>query len=95
LILDNPDGSQTIGRPRKISKNPADIIPGADIVVLPLPEFSLESVLTEIKDYLRPGTIVMATPGGVFEWIARQALAGQRQVWGLELKMAGVWAERI
>ena len=74
LILDNPDGSQTIGRPRKISKNPADIIPGADIVVLPLPEFSLESVLTEIKDYLRPGTIVMATPGGVIEWIARQAL---------------------
>jgi hypothetical protein len=74
LIVDNPDGSQTIGRPRNISKNPADIIPGADIIVLPLPEFTLEPVLTAIKDYLRPGAIIMATPGGVFEWIARKAL---------------------
>ncbi len=74
LIVDNLDGSQTIGRPRVISKNPADIIPEADIIVLPLPEFSLEPVLTAIKDYLRPGTIIMATPGGVFEWIARKAL---------------------
>jgi hypothetical protein len=74
LIVDNPDGSQTIGRPRYISKKPAEIIPGADIIVLPLPEFSLEPVLTAIKDYLRPGTIVMATPGGVVEWIARKAL---------------------
>jgi hypothetical protein len=74
LIVDNPDGSQTIGRPRFVSKNPADIIPGADIIVLPLPEFSLEPVLTAIKDYLRPGVIIMATPGGVVEWIARKAL---------------------
>ena len=74
LIVDNPDGSQTIGRPRYISKKPAEIIPGADIIVLPLPEFSLEPVLTAIKDYLRPGTIIMATPGGVFEWIARTVL---------------------
>jgi len=74
LIVDNPDGSQTIGRPRVISKNPVDMIPEADIIVLPLPEFSLEPVLTAIKDYLRPGTIVMATPGGVFEWIARKVL---------------------
>jgi len=74
LIVDNPDGSQTIGRPRLISNNPADTIPGADIIVLPLPEFSLEPVLTAMKDYLRPGTIIMATPGGVVEWIARKAL---------------------
>ena len=74
LIVDNPDGSQTIGRPRYISKKPAEIIPGADIIVLPLPEFSLEPVLTAIKDYLRPGTIIMATPGGVVEWIARKTL---------------------
>jgi len=63
LIVDNPDGSQTIGRPRYISKKPAEIIPGADIIVLPLPEFSLEPVLTAIKDYLRPGAIIMETPG--------------------------------
>ncbi len=74
LIVDHPDGSQTIGRPRSISKNPADIIPGAEIIVLPLPEFSLEPVLTAIKDYLRPGAIIMATPGGVVEWIARKVL---------------------
>jgi len=74
LIVDNPDGSQTIGRPRVISKNPADVIPEADIIILPLPEFSLEPVLTAIKEYLRPGTIVIATPGGVFEWIARKVL---------------------
>ncbi|MCP4403647.1 MAG: hypothetical protein GY801_40875 [bacterium] len=74
LLVDNPDGSHTIGRPRCISNNPADIIPGADIIVLPLPEFSLEPVLTAIKEYLRPGTIIMATPGGAFEWIARKAL---------------------
>ncbi|HIB54589.1 MAG TPA: hypothetical protein EYO39_07260 [Nitrospirales bacterium] len=74
LIIDNPDGSQIIGHPRNVSKHPADIIPGADIIVLPLPDFSLEPVLTAMKDYLRPGAIIMATPGGVVEWIARKAL---------------------
>ena len=74
LNVDNPDGSQTIGRPRHISNNPNDIISGADIIVLPLPEFALEPILTAMKAYLRPGTIIIATPGAVVEWIARKAL---------------------
>ena len=74
LIIDNPDGSQTIGRPRCVSKNPAEIIPGADIIVLPLPEFALEPTLNAIKDYIRSGTIIMVTPGGIVEWFARTAL---------------------
>jgi hypothetical protein len=50
------------------------VILETDIIILHLPEFSLQLVLSAIKDYLRPGTIVMATPGGVFEWIARKVL---------------------
>ena len=74
LIIDNPDGTQTIGRPRCVSKNPADVIPGADIIVLPLPGFALEPTLTAIKDYLHPGAIIMVTPGGVVEWFAKKTL---------------------
>lgn len=63
------------GRPAKISKNPADVIPEADVILLPLPSFAYEGVLKSILPHLRPGQFIGATPGqGGFDYIARRAL---------------------
>ena len=46
--------------PQKISSDPAQVIPGSQMVLLALPAFAHESVLGEIAPYLEPGTLVGA-----------------------------------
>jgi len=70
----NPAGTVK-GAPQKISKQAADVIPQADVIIIPLPSFTYPSVLQGIKDYLRPGQILCVTPGqGGFDWFAKEIL---------------------
>lgn len=63
------------GTPSLISKDPSEVIPGADVLIMPLPSFAYPGILKEIKDYLREGQIMCVTPGqGAFDWYAREIL---------------------
>lgn len=63
------------GRPDKISKNAADVVPDCDVFVLPLPSFAYRDVLLAMKPYLKEGAFIGATPGqGGFDWMAREVL---------------------
>mmetsp|Transcript_34267 Transcript_34267/g.71336 ORF Transcript_34267/g.71336 Transcript_34267/m.71336 type:complete len:507 (-) Transcript_34267:463-1983(-) len=63
------------GKPLQVSKNAADVVPPADILILPLPSFTYPTVLASLKDHLRPGQILCVTPGqGGFDWFARDIL---------------------
>eukprot|EP00466_Bigelowiella_natans_P018129 jgi/Bigna1/138567/aug1.45_g13275 len=46
------------GKPRMISKNPQDVIPKADAIIMALPSFAFRSVFEEIKPHLKPHTII-------------------------------------
>ena len=88
--------SQIIGRPERISAEPADAVPGAQLILLALPAFAHESVLQEITPYLDQGAWIGALPArGCFDLCARMVL-GERYA---EMVIFGLqtlpWACRV
>ena len=63
------------GVPEIISADAAEVIPGCDVLLLPLPSFAYQNVLETIKPHLKPGMAIGVTPGqGGFDWVAREVL---------------------
>jgi hypothetical protein len=63
-------------RPRRVSADPAEVIPGSNVVVLVLPAFAHESTLRQIVPFLDEGAWVGAMPArGGFDYCAAQILA--------------------
>jgi len=84
-------------QPRRISADPAEVIPGSDVVVLVLPAFAHESTLRQIVLFLDEGAWVGAMPArGGFDYCAAQILAerGRHDV-GLFGLQTLPWACRI
>jgi hypothetical protein len=68
---------QAQARPRRVSANPADVIPGSELVVLVLPAFAHEDTLRHIAPFLDEGAWVGALPArGGFDYCAAWVLAG-------------------
>lgn len=65
------DGKTVTGMPKKISNNAAEVIPECNLVLIPLPVTSYESVLRDIKDHLSQGCMLGASPSsGAFDLVA-------------------------
>lgn len=62
MELNLPDGTAFESPLAKVSSDPAEVIPAADIVLVCLPGFSIEEMLSSIAPHVRPGTFV----GSVF-----------------------------
>lgn len=60
--LDDPAG-QVEGTPAVISKEASDVIPGADVILMPLPSFAHPGILSGVKEHLRKGQTICVTPG--------------------------------
>lgn len=58
------NGENWFGKPERISHNPAEIIPGADLIILTMPNFAQEPTLKIIGPYVKEGTSIGAIPGG-------------------------------
>lgn len=82
--------------PQMISSDPAQVIPGSQLVLLALPAFAHESVLGEIAPYLEPGTLVGALAArGSYDLCTRDVLKSKADsvtVFGLQTLP---WACRI
>jgi hypothetical protein len=62
---------QARARPHRISADPAEVIPGSEVVVLVLPAFAHEATLRQIVPYLERGAWVGAIPArGGFDYCA-------------------------
>jgi hypothetical protein len=103
LGVDAQDGLEVRGaesakaRPRRISADPAEVIPGSDVVVLVLPAFAHNSMLRQISPHLDEGAWVGAMPArGGFDYDAVQALG---QLGRQDVRIFGLqtlpWACRI
>ncbi|OGH58489.1 MAG: hypothetical protein A3G34_08460 [Candidatus Lindowbacteria bacterium RIFCSPLOWO2_12_FULL_62_27] len=63
------------GTPVRVTDDPAEAIPDANVILIPLPSFAYVDVLTAIAPHIAPGTFIGATPGqGGFDYIARRIL---------------------
>jgi hypothetical protein len=95
--LEVADAVQAQAQPRQVSADPADVIPGSDVIVLVLPAFAHESTLQQITPFLDEGAWVGALPArGGFDYCAVQILAEQNRD---DVKLFGLqtlpWACRI
>lgn len=61
--INTPDKGTIIGKLDRISSNPENLIPDADIVFFCLPAFLVEETIIKIKQFLKPNTIVGAVFG--------------------------------
>ena len=63
FVINKPDGTKLTGRLDRISDNPAELIPDADLVLFCLPAFMVEQTVLKIKPYLNPRTITGSVVG--------------------------------
>lgn len=71
----NEPSGEVKGTPSAISKDAADVVPGADLILMPLPSFAYPTILKGLKDHIREGQTICVTPGqGAFDWFAREIL---------------------
>ena len=85
ICVDTPDGLTLRGKIERISNQPSEVIPGADVVLLCLPGFMIEQQLRLLKDYLLPQTFVgsvFSSTGFFFE--ALQILDAHQPLWGFQ-----------
>ena len=85
ICVDTPDGLTLRGKIERISNQPSEVIPGADVVLLCLPGFMIEQQLRLLKDYLSPQTFVgsvFSSTGFFFE--ALQILDAHQPLWGFQ-----------
>jgi hypothetical protein len=67
---------QVKAQPCRVSDDPAEVIPGSDLVMLVLPAFAHESALRQIAPFLETGAWVGAMPArGGFDYCAARVLA--------------------
>lgn len=73
------------GTIHKISDNPADVIPEADIILLCVPGFLVEEVLLRIAPFIGADTEIgsVVCSNGFF-WIARHILKGSPRLFGFQ-----------
>ncbi|MBN1660173.1 MAG: NAD/NADP octopine/nopaline dehydrogenase family protein [Anaerolineae bacterium] len=95
--LETTGAVQARARPQRVSADPAEVIPGSELVVLVLPAFAHEATLRQIAPFLEPGAWVGAIPArGGFDYCAAHVLAGlgraDVQLFGLQTLP---WACRI
>jgi hypothetical protein len=75
---------EVVGRPRRVSHDAAEVIPGARLVLLCLPSFCEPAVLARIAPHLDAGAAVASIPGvGGVQWAAREILGERAVVFGL------------
>lgn len=85
IEVKDPDGKTFSGKLNRVSCNPEEVIPEADMVLLTLPGCLIEETLKRIKPYLRLQTVVgsiVATTG--FFFAAHEILGNRNVLFGFQ-----------
>ncbi|XP_067679593.1 opine dehydrogenase-like [Haliotis asinina] len=91
-----PNGSETRGRPNMISKNPADVVPGTNLILISVPAFSHDRYLKAIEPYICCPTTIVGLPGQPgFEFQSRDILRKKSQFVSVMSAVTLPWACRI
>mmetsp|Transcript_179587 Transcript_179587/g.436962 ORF Transcript_179587/g.436962 Transcript_179587/m.436962 type:complete len:372 (-) Transcript_179587:23-1138(-) len=91
------DSKSTVeAKPSLVTKDPAQAVPGSEIIFLPLPAFAHEGYLKEIAPHVSPGAIVVGMPSYPgFRWLVREALGNRADA----VRVVGTdtlpWAARL
>ena len=85
IIVTDINGKQFQGTIEKLSSNPQDVIPGADVVLFCLPGFLIKQTLEQIKPFLSPDTYVGSIVSSTgFFFFAHEVLGTNAKVFGFQ-----------
>lgn len=85
IIVTDINGKPYIGHIDKISSNPGDVIPNADMVFMCLPGFLIEQSLESIKPHLSPNTVVGSIVSSTgFFFCAHKILPSKTPLFGFQ-----------
>lgn len=66
------------GKPSVISADPAEAVPGAEVIVIIAPAYAHEPILKQMQPHVSPGTFLGAIPApGCFDLLAKHTLGPQ------------------
>ena len=65
LSVTYSDGSsgEFSAKPKLVTKNPAEVVPNADVIFMVVPAFAHQEYLTEIAKYAKDNTLIVGLPG--------------------------------
>lgn len=67
----------TFGTPERVSKDAADVVPGADVLLLCVPAHANEEVLRAVAPHAGPGVCIGSVGGGSgIDWLVDEVMAG-------------------
>jgi hypothetical protein len=74
-----------VGVLNRVSADPADVIPEADVVILCVPTYARPEVLTRLRPFLSREAWLGSFPGfGGFGWVAREIVGPQQNLFGFQ-----------
>jgi hypothetical protein len=80
IVVSSSEGL-VLGCPEEVSSDPADVIPGSQMVLLALPAFAHESILKEVAPFLDEGIMVGALAArGCFDLDAKYTLGDKSEM---------------
>jgi len=86
-----------VAKPNMVSKDPAQAVPGSDVVFLPLPAFAHQGYLEVIAPHIKDGCTIVGLPMYPgFMWVLKKALGPEKAA---KVKVMGgdtlPWAARL
>lgn len=85
IIVEHLEDSFLVGKLNRVSDNPADVIAGADVVIMSVPTYARAEVLKKIRPYLKEDAWVGSFPGfGGFAWVAHNILGSRQRIFGFQ-----------
>ena len=95
ICVRSRDGT-VVGKPRRVSANAEDVVPGSEMILLALPAFAHQAILADIAGYLDEAIWVGALPArGAFDLCAKEMLEGGAHLPSLFGMQTLPWACRI
>eukprot|EP01062_Namystynia_karyoxenos_P000111 TRINITY_DN1002_c0_g1_i1.p2 TRINITY_DN1002_c0_g1~~TRINITY_DN1002_c0_g1_i1.p2 ORF type:complete len:474 (+),score=212.20 TRINITY_DN1002_c0_g1_i1:117-1424(+) len=83
----SPCGKVGYAKPNKVSKSPADVVPGSKYIFIPLPVFAHEPTLNDIVPHCDSDAMIIAMPAtGCFDWTATKVM----KKYGKQVRIGGI-----
>ncbi|KAK3089348.1 hypothetical protein FSP39_002920 [Pinctada imbricata] len=83
-------------RPKLITKDPASVVPNADIIFMVVPAFAHQQYLTEIAKHIKDNTVIVGLPGQAgFEFQCLSILGNKAKTCAVSSFESLPWACRI
>lgn len=90
ISLNTTNKIETVGRIAKVSSDPEEVIPSADMIIILVPSNTYPGYLNKIAPYVQPGTILGFIPGtGGVEFLAKPFIERGCPVFGSQRVPSG------